>query len=65
LLELLPNNFECGKNDHAISGEFLTGSPNDPGNIKLHLVNYFVDRRAISFVTHLGKIIELSNHERE
>jgi hypothetical protein len=31
LLGLLPNNFECGKNDHRPTIEFITGSPNDPG----------------------------------
>ncbi len=38
MLELLPTNFECGKNDHRPTGEFITGSPNDPGNydLKLH-----------------------------
>ena len=31
LLGLLPNNFECGKNDNGRTGEFITGSPNDQG----------------------------------
>ena len=35
LLGLLPNNFECGKNDNGRTGEFITGSPNDQGKYYL------------------------------